>query len=312
MTTDNYFACSDGGEGRSLRARKEAVENRRGPRLISIPMSDTVDMHTHTWYSDGALSPADLVRRARERGITHLSITDHDSIDGLPEARIAGAETGVEIVPGVELSATLGSKDIHILGYLFDPDNDYLKQTLDLFKRERFSRAARIVRKLNQLDLPLSFDSVLERAGHGAIGRPHIAEALVIEGFTSDYVQAFDHYIGDSGPAYEPKYRISPEDAVDIIANAGGVSILAHPGWYITEDELVQLIRAGLDGIETVHPAHDAGRRRFYSGIASTYFLLESGGSDYHGGRRNDDAHFGTQVVSIDVLKAMRRRLFIQ
>lgn len=275
-------------------------------------MSCKVDLHTHTHYSDGVLSPRELVLRAAEMGISQLSITDHDSIDAIEEAAATGREVGVEIIPGVELSATLGSKDVHILGYLFDPLNAYLRQTLELFKKERFNRAARMVKKLNQLNLPLSFDTVLERAGRGAIGRPHIAEALVEEGLIACYSEAFDSLIGDSGPAYEPKYRISPEDAVDIIANAGGVSTLAHPGWFITEDELVQLIRAGLDGIETVHPAHDDDRRRFYSGIASTYFLLESGGSDFHGGRRNDYQNFGTYTMSHDVVLAMKRRLFIQ
>ncbi|MDH7514760.1 MAG: PHP domain-containing protein [Bacteroidota bacterium] len=275
-------------------------------------MAEKVDLHTHTYFSDGILSPRALVVLAAERGISCLSITDHDSIDGLEEATEAGREYGVEIIPGVELSATLGVKDIHILGYLFDPSNRALRTTLDLFKKERFHRAVRIVRKLNQLNIPLRFDAVLERAGHGAIGRPHIAEALVEEGLTSDYVQAFEHYIGDSGPAYEPKYRISPEDAMAIIADAGGISILAHPGWYVNEEELMQLIRAGLDGIETVHPAHDDGRRRFYRDIASAYFLLESGGSDYHGGRRNDDENFGTCVVGREIPAAMRRRLFIQ
>ena len=275
-------------------------------------MANKVDLHTHTYYSDGMLSPRELVMRADEVGLSHLSITDHDSIDGLDEATHAASEFGIEIIPGVELSATLGSKDIHILGYLFDPTNQALRKTLDLFRRERFGRAARIVKKLNMLDMPLSLDSVLERAGHGAIGRPHIASALVEEGLTRSYGEAFEAYIGDSGPAFEPKYRIAPEDAVEIIANAGGISILAHPGWYISEDELVMLIRAGLDGIETVHPAHDADRQRFYRGIVSEYFLLESGGSDFHGGKRNDYSNFGTYTVTQDVVQAMKRRLFIQ
>ena len=275
-------------------------------------MANKVDLHTHTHYSDGSLSPRELILRASEVGISHLSITDHDSIDGLEEAVHAGRECGIEIVPGVELSATLGSKDVHILGYLFDPNNSALRKTLDLFRRERFGRAARIVKKLNQLNMPLSFESVLERAGHGAIGRPHIATALVEEGLTQTYSEAFDSFIGDGGPAFEPKYRIAPEDAVEIIASAGGLSILAHPGWYITEDELVVLIRAGLDGIETVHPAHDKDRQRYYRGIASAYFLLESGGSDFHGGKRNDYINFGTYTVGQDVVQAMKRRLFIQ
>jgi 3',5'-nucleoside bisphosphate phosphatase len=270
------------------------------------------DLHTHTYYSDGAFSPTELVMRAHEHEIGILSITDHDSIDGFAEAHRAGSVLGMEILPGVELSATLGRKDIHILGYMIDPANKRLNDTLELFKKERICRAERIVEKLNRLDLPLRFDTVLERAGHGAIGRPHIAAALVDEGFTTNYTAAFEQYIGDEGPAFEPKYRISPEDAVEIIANAGGLSILAHPGSSINENELLALIRAGIDGIETIHPGHDENRSRYYRGITSTYFLLESGGSDFHGGKRNDYVNFGAYTVSESLVHAMKRRLFIQ
>ena len=275
-------------------------------------MAGKVDLHTHTYFSDGALSPRELVMRAHEVGISVLSITDHDNIDGLESADVVAKDFGIEVVPGVELSSTLGTKDIHILGYMFDPSNKHLRETLEFLKKERFIRAERIVRKLNNLDLPLDFDLVVERAGYGAVGRPHIAAAMLDEGLTSDYAEAFEQYIGDSCPAFEPKYRISPEDAVDIIANAGGISIVAHPGWYISESDLSYLIRAGIDGIEVVHPAHDQNRVRYYRGIASTYFLLESGGSDFHGGKRNDYQNFGTYSVTQDMLDAMKRRLFIQ
>jgi len=275
-------------------------------------MAVKVDLHTHTYYSDGALSPTELILRAKELGIGILSITDHDSIDAFPQALTAGEDAGIEIIPGVELSATLGTKDVHILGYMFDPTDKTLRDILDMFKRERMARAERIVEKLNRLDLPLRISTVLERAGRGAIGRPHIAAAMLDEGLTENYSEAFESYIGDRGPAYEPKYMISPEDAVEIIANAGGLSILAHPGWYITEDELLLLIRAGLDGIETVHPAHDENRSRYYRGIVSTYFLLEGGGSDFHGGNRNDYVNFGAYTVSEEIVSAMKRRLFIQ
>ncbi|MDX9759031.1 MAG: PHP domain-containing protein [Bacteroidota bacterium] len=275
-------------------------------------MAGKVDLHTHTYFSDGALSPRELVMRAHEVGISILSVTDHDNIDGLESADAVAKDFGIEVVPGVELSSTLGTKDVHILGYLFDPSNKHLRETLEFLKKERFIRAERIVRKLNNLDLPLDFDLVVERAGYGAVGRPHIAAAMLDEGLTSEYAEAFEQYIGDSCPAFEPKYRISPEDAVDIIANAGGVSIVAHPGWYISESDLSYLIRAGIDGIEVVHPAHDQNRVRYYRGIASTYFLLESGGSDFHGGKRNDYQNFGTYSVTQDMVDAMKRRLFIQ
>jgi predicted metal-dependent phosphoesterase TrpH len=275
-------------------------------------MTEKVDLHTHTYFSDGALSPRELVLRAHEVGIRVLSITDHDNIDGIESATDVAREFGIEVIPGVELSSTLGTKDIHILGYMFDPGNRQLRETLEFLKKERFIRAERIVRKLNSLDLPLDFDMVLERAGHGAVGRPHIAAAMLDEGLTSDYAEAFEQYIGDTGPAFEPKYKISPEDAVDIIANAGGISTVAHPGWYVSEQDLSYLIRAGIDGIEVVHPAHDQNRVRYYRGIASTYFLLESGGSDFHGGKRNDYQNFGTFGMTRDVVNAMKRRLFIQ
>ena len=275
-------------------------------------MSGKIDLHTHTYYSDGALSPRELVTRAHEVGIDVLSVTDHDNIDGIAEAVDAGKDFGIEIVPGVELSSTLGTKDVHILGYMFDMDNRQLRDALNFFKRERFIRAERIVRRLNEIDLPLDFDIVLEHAGFGAVGRPHIAAAMLDEGLTSNYGEAFDRYIGDSGPAYEPKYKISPEDAVELIANAGGISILAHPGWYLNEDELLHLIRAGIDGLEVIHPGHDDSRQRYYRGIASTYFLLESGGSDFHGGKRNDYSNFGTYFIKHHMVDAMKRRLFIQ
>jgi predicted metal-dependent phosphoesterase TrpH len=275
-------------------------------------MTGKVDLHTHTYYSDGAMSPTELVTRAHEVGINALSLTDHDNIEGIPEASEAARNFGIEIVPGVELSSTLGTKDIHILGYMFDPENRQLRNTLEFLRKERFIRAERIVRKLNGLNLPLDFDIVLEHAGHGAVGRPHIAAAMLDEGLTTNYAEAFEQYIGDRGPAFEPKYKISPEDAVEIIANAGGISIVAHPGWYVSEQDLSYLIRAGIDGIEVVHPAHDTNRQRFYRGIASTYFLLETGGSDFHGGKRNDYQNFGTFTVSRDVVLNMKRRLFIQ
>jgi 3',5'-nucleoside bisphosphate phosphatase len=274
-------------------------------------MEHKVDLHTHTYYSDGALSPEELIIRAAELGIDTISITDHDTIDALPEAIEYAREYNITVIPGVELSATLGNKDVHILGYLFDPANQPLKETLKLLKRERMHRAERIVQKLNRMDLPLSFEMVLEQAGTSAIGRPHIAAALLDEGLTTHYSEAFENLIGNSGPAYEPKYHISPENAVEIIANAGGLAFVAHPGGYIDEDELLALIRAGIDGIEVIHPGHTEEKVRFYKSVASSYFLLESGGSDFHGGKREDYANFGSYYMNSNTVEAMKRRLFI-
>jgi predicted metal-dependent phosphoesterase TrpH len=153
-------------------------------------------------------------------------------------------------------------------------------------------------------------DAVLDQAGIGSVGRPHIASALLEEGLTGTYHEAFMKYIGVGAPAYEKKYQLSPLDATKLISQAGGLSFLAHPGKYTTDVELSGLIQTGLDGIEVVHPSHNEARQEFYRGVVHQYFLLECGGSDFHGGRKNDDDTLGVYTVSLDTVEEMRTRLF--
>lgn len=271
---------------------------------------ERADLHSHTIYSDGALTPEQLVRKAKDVGLTTLAITDHDNVGALNEAGEWGRSLGVDIIPGLELSATLGEKDVHILAYLFDPRNERLLEYLEFFRRERLKRAERIVKKLNQLNIPLTLDAVLEQAGIGSVGRPHIASALVVAGHIGSYHEAFDRFIGVGAPAYEKKYQVSPQEAVRLVAMAGGVSFFAHPGKYTTEADLVQLINVGLDGIEVIHPSHSPTMQQHYRRLANQYFLLESGGSDFHGGRKSDDSSFGAFTVPMRVVDEMRRRCF--
>lgn len=277
---------------------------------VSQTLPGRADLHSHTIHSDGVLTPEQLVRKAHSVGIAVLSITDHDNVAALDEAGECGKPLGVDIVPGLELSASLGDKDIHILAYLFDPKNERLNEYLEFFRRERLKRAERIVRKLNQINIPLKLDAVLDQAGIGSVGRPHIASALVVGGHIGSYHEAFEKYIGVGAPAYEKKYQVSPQEAVRLVALAGGVSFFAHPGKYTTEADLVQLINVGLDGIEVVHPSHSPSMQAHYRRLANQYFLLESGGSDFHGGRKNDDAVFGSYTVPLHVVEEMRRRCF--
>ncbi|MEK6650328.1 MAG: PHP domain-containing protein, partial [Bacteroidota bacterium] len=237
---------------------------------------ERADLHSHTIYSDGALTPEQLVRKAKAVGITTLGITDHDNVGALDEASECGRSLGVDIIAGLELSATLGEKDVHILAYLFDPKNERLLEYLEFFRRERLKRAERIVKKLNQLNIPVTLEAVLEQAGIGSVGRPHVASALVVGGFISNYHEAFDRYIGVGAPAYEKKYQVSPQEAVRLVALAGGVSFFAHPGKYTTEADLVQCINVGLDGIEVIHPSHSPTMQQHYRRLANQYFLLES------------------------------------
>jgi len=268
------------------------------------------DLHLHTTYSDGALQPKDLVQQAHAAGLSVISITDHDNVGAIDEAMEAGKSLGIEVVPGVELSVALNDKDIHLLAYFFDHTNKKLLDYLAFFRYERLKRAERIVQKLNDINIPLKLDAVLDQAGIGSVGRPHIASALLEEGLTGTYHEAFMKYIGTGAPAYEKKYQLSPNEATQLVAQAGGLSFLAHPGKYTTDIELSTLIQAGLDGIEVVHPSHNEARQEFYRGVVHQYFLLECGGSDYHGGKKNDDQVLGVYTVPLEVVEDMRTRLF--
>ena len=288
-------------------------ETRNGltKKIDSSCNSTRADLHLHTTYSDGALTPNEMIQRAYAAGLSVVSITDHDHVGAIDEAIEAGRKLGIEIIQGVELSVVLNEKDIHLLAYFFDHTNRKLLDYLAFFRSERLKRAERIVQKLNEINIPLKLDAVLDQAGIGSsVGRPHIASALLEEGLTGTYHEAFLKYIGFGAPAYEKKYQLSPTEATKLISQAGGLSFLAHPGKYTTDMELSELIKTGLDGIEVVHPSHNEARQEFYRGVVHQYFLLECGGSDFHGGKKNDDDTLGVYTVPVDVVEDMRNRLF--
>lgn len=272
-------------------------------------MYEKADLHIHTIYSDGVLAPTELVAKAKDAGLSIISITDHDSIGGIEEAIVAGKEKGVEVITGIELSSSLNGTEIHILGYFVDHTNKNLTDSLSGFQWERMNRAKRIVGKLNKMNVPIDIDSVMEHVTGDSVGRPHIANALVTEGHAASYEQAFMKYIGDGRPAYERKWNFSPEETIRLINKAGGLSFLAHPGRSMNEDLLFRLIKAGLDGIEVIHPSHSPELVYYYRGIVNEYCLLESGGSDYHGGEKSDDQTLGRFVISASTVDIMRRRL---
>lgn len=271
-------------------------------------MKSKIDLHTHTYYSDGFYSPKELILKAKEKGIDLISITDHDSINSLDEALEAGKKHGVEVIPGVEISTDISDREIHILGYFIDPTNRELEHYLKFFRDERIKRAGRIVKKLNSLGLEITLDDVIEKASKGAIGRPHIANAMVEKKLVSNFYEAFNKYIGNGCPAYERKVHVSPQSAFKIISDAGGLSFIAHPG-NTPEYIIKELIDAGVDGIEVIHPSHIQNKVKYYRGIVNEYFLLESGGSDFHGGDRNDEENLGKYCTDSSIVDAMRTRL---
>ncbi len=267
-----------------------------------------IDLHVHTNLSDGAYDPCTVVQKAADAGLNVISITDHDNVNGLEEAVECGKDLNVEIIPGMEISTDLEDKEIHLLGYFIDPKNEELEKYLRFFREERYHRAKRIVQKLNNLGLNISIDDVMEKARNSAVGRPHVAYALADLGLVKDYYEAFQKYIGDYGPAYEKKIHVSPISALKLISDSGGLSFIAHPG-NIKESILSNLISAGIDGIEVIHPSHNESQIKFYRGIVNQYCLLSSGGSDFHGGKKDDEDNLGKYYISLEQLDAMRKML---
>lgn len=271
-------------------------------------MSIKIDLHMHTTYSDGAFSPTELVLKAKDAGLDVISITDHDSVNGLKEAINVGKDLGMEVIPGLEISTDLDEKEIHLLAYFIDIENDELQKYLSFFRDERLHRAKRIVQKLRNLGLSITIDDVMDHAQNSAIGRPHIAYAMVNLGLINNYYEAFEKYIGDYGPAFERKIHVSPQSATKLINDAGGLSFIAHPG-YMKESILINLVKAGIDGIEVIHPSHSESQINFYRGIVNQYCLLETGGSDFHGGKKEDGENLGKYFISPNHLEAMRKML---
>lgn len=271
-------------------------------------MSSRVDLHMHTNYSDGQHTPEDLIVKVKDAGIDVISITDHDTVDGIFEAVEAGKKYGVEVIPGLEISSDIRDREVHILAYFFDPTNKELEEYLRFFRAERIKRAIRIIEKLNALGLSLTLDDVMEIAKNSAVGRPHIAKAMVSKKLVSNYFEAFSKYIGNGCPAYERKVHVSPRSAFKIISDAGGLSFIAHPG-PLPDVIMIELIEAGLDGIEVIHPSHLPHQVNHYRGIVNEYFLLESGGSDFHGGERNDYGNLGKYCIAYSKVEAMRKQI---
>ena len=265
------------------------------------------DMHTHTRCSDGKLSPSQLVRKAQKRGLQALAITDHDTVEGLAEGRLAGERCGVEIINGVEISTAFGEREIHLLGYFFDPASEGLVKALEDLREGRVSRGRKIVDRLNELGVDLSFEAVEEKAQGAVVARPHVAEALVEAGRVASYQEAFQKYLKDGGPACVRKPLIPVGEALDLLHEAGGVGVMAHPGQW-TNDALVRkLVQSGLDGIEVYHPSHRPWLIGYYQRLARGGDLIETGGSDYHGHPSRGDGSFGRYGLSHDQLMRVRR-----
>jgi len=264
-----------------------------------------IDLHTHSVRSDGTFTPSELVRLARERDLDVIALTDHDTTEGLPEAAAAANQEGVELVPGVEFSATYQGSSIHILGYWIDDQEQELSDELQRLRDDRLRRGERMVQKLQELGYPISFQRVLEISGGRNVVRPHIAQALVEAGVVATEEDAFTaELIADAGLADVQKHALAPLDALALIRRAGGVCALAHPGMWAAQrpvpDELIEtMAESGMAGLEVDHPDHTPEMRARYRAMAARLGLAATGASDCHG-TRYEPIRLGTCTTDPD------------
>jgi 3',5'-nucleoside bisphosphate phosphatase len=275
-----------------------------------------IDLHTHSTASDGSLSPSELVATAAKKGLVAVALTDHDTLAGLPEAREAGAALGVEVISGVELSVADGDQGIHILG-LFLPDRPGpLADALTYLRNRRHNRNHLILDKLRQLGIKIDYDAVTALA-QGAVGRPHIAQAMLSTGAVTSFKEAFTRYLGSHGRAYVPKDKLPVEQAFALLRAEGALTILAHPYILgltgpILAETLARYQRAGLDGIEALYTEHSQAQTLEYLALARRFGLAVSGGSDFHGAAKPEvelGRGRGTLRVDITILDALKARL---
>jgi predicted metal-dependent phosphoesterase TrpH len=274
-----------------------------------------IDLHIHSTYSDGSMSPTEVVRAAHRLGLTAISLTDHDTIDGVEEAMEVGADLGVDVIPGLELSVTCEEISVHLLGYFFNRVNTQLLQVLGRLQDGRKTRNTAILARLNALGIEITERELAATSGHGQSGRPHIATLLVQKGVVGSMDEAFCRYLARGGKAYQSRYVLTAEEAIAIIKDAGGLTVLAHPqqlekaGKNISA--VIERLRAlGLDGVEAYYPTHSHSFRKRLLAIARRLGLLVSGGSDYHGDLRPGTAMAcGGSLVPGHLLETMKARL---
>lgn len=273
------------------------------------------DLHTHTTASDGRHRPAEVVRMAKEAGLSGVAITDHDTIAGLEEAHAAGAEYGIRVISGVEISTQAEGREIHILGYGIDARDPLFLERLASLHQTRERRNEMIIERLNELGMEVSWPEVQQAAAAssrkgGTIGRPHIAEVLVRNGYAQDFRDAFDRYLAEGAAAYVLVPRISPAEAVQWIHDAGGTAIVAHPGLYDRDRLVQQLLDGGADGLEAFHSDHSEDLQRHYLAMAEARGKLVTGGSDFHGTMHGNVFHgpVGNRTVDVSVMDQLLAR----
>jgi len=264
------------------------------------------DLHVHTTASDGTFTPQEVIDKAVEIGLSGMAITDHDTVDGLEIALKYRTEKKLDIdfIPGIEMNTEAYGKEIHILGYFIDYNDRNLNEKLKEIQEARAKRAHKIIARLKKNGMTISFSDVEKFAKGDLIGRPHIARALISQGYVGSIKEAFDRYIGKGRPAYEPRYKFIPQEAIDLIKHSGGICILAHPGLIEARRIIEQIINMGIEGLEVYYPEHSKAQIKEYTELCWKKNLLTTGGSDFHGtGSAENRADLGYTGISAKLMK---------
>jgi predicted metal-dependent phosphoesterase TrpH len=267
-----------------------------------------IDLHLHSNASDGKFSPAEVVRKSAEAGLTVIALTDHDTVDGIESALKAGRSfSGLTVIPGVEINTDVPKGEAHVLGYFIDYNHPELLATLKRMRDARQERALGMIAKLRSLGMPLEWERVKKIAGTGAIGRPHIAQAMLEKGYITSLKEAFNKYIGFDGPAYVERTKVSPVEAVEIIVRANGLPVFAHPLTVQDPEAMVRQLKSkGLVGLEAYYNGYTQAQVSLLVGLAEKYGLIVTGGSDYHGLDESSE----TIIGGVDVpMKSVERLL---
>lgn len=273
---------------------------------------DTIDLHTHSTFSDGTFTPLQLVKYAEEKGLKAFALTDHDTTEGVKEAK--SIETNVEVISGVEISTRYDKKEIHIVGLYVNENDADLNKQLKYYREKRVTRNFEILEKLNSLGINITIDDVKESCTGDVISRAHIAKALVSKGFVGSYTEAFDRYLGDNKCAYVPRETLNYEESMELITKAGGVPVLAHPLLYKMSDTnlenmMVKLRQKGLKAVEVYYSTHSNSDTQHIMAMANRVGLIYSGGSDFHGATKpkiDMGTGMGKLAVPYEILEKIR------
>ena len=279
-----------------------------------------VDLHLHTTASDGVRTPSEIVNYAKDKGLQAIAITDHDTIEGLEEGLLEGGRIGFEVIPGVEISAEHSPGSMHLLGYFLDIYHPLLRGKLNYLQKARAERNPKIIENLNRLGVRINYEEVVKTSGGGQVGRPHFAQVLLEKGYVRSFQEAFDRFLKKGAPAYVDKIRFKPKEAISFIREAGGVAVLAHPktlgmsDFIAFEKIVLELMEAGLKGVEVFYPEHSSLEVAQFKALAERQGLLMTGGTDYHGiEKENFDIGVGRGEMRlpyslVEGLKAVRTR----